>query len=235
MNVRGSAGVGTLFFHLLPFVEQDELYRGSELRTEHPLQLYFDYQRINRHQVGLYNCPSDFTLPAEGGAPGATPYAASSYAANFLVFGRTSDDFQFVDGFGSPSLNGSFPDGTSSTILFGEKYAVSWMEGPNGQLLSGGCHWDYWGHPSLAPFFALYVPGVSDLNAVGPKGPGDAHDSRFETCPPARHTNGSLCSTAHPQGMNVAMADGSSRCLTPGISPSVWWALVTPAGQEVSD
>jgi len=51
-------------------------------------QDHFDYGReVNQRQIRLYNCPLDPTLPATAGAPEVFPYAGSSYAANFLVFG----------------------------------------------------------------------------------------------------------------------------------------------------
>ncbi len=34
-------------------------------------------------------------------------------------------------------------------------------------------------------------------------------------------------------GLQVAMADGSVSTLAPGLSPTTFWALVTPAGDEV--
>jgi hypothetical protein len=39
--------------------------------------------------------------------------------------------------------------------------------------------------------------------------------------------------TPNPNGMTVAMADGSIRLLARSIAPSVYWGLVTPAGGEV--
>jgi hypothetical protein len=39
--------------------------------------------------------------------------------------------------------------------------------------------------------------------------------------------------TPHRIGMFVALLDGSVRRLAPGISPTTFWAAVTPAGGEV--
>jgi hypothetical protein len=230
-------GVGTVFFHLLPFIEEENLYRASEFRSDDPYMVYLDYQTINTHQVGAFNCPGDFTLPGQGGAPGVMPAAASTYVANFMVFGRVDEDLRFVDGFGTAALHRSFPDGLSSTILFAEKYAVSWLERPGQDPLGGGTHWAYWGQPAFSPFFALYVPERSDPNAVGPQRrfPNDSRDSRFQTQPPTRHTNPFLCSTPHAQGINVAMADASVRCLSPGIDAHLWFSLVTPEGHDNAD
>lgn len=134
-----------------------------------------------------------------------------------------------MDPFGRPDLGRTFPDGTSHTILFAEKYAVVRGNGAN----PGGCHWDYWGKNVYAPFFALHDPAWTDVNAVGPsKQSGDKRDSRFQVQPPLDQANPSLAATGHRGGMNVCVADGSVRNLTSTIERSVWWALVTPAGGE---
>jgi len=228
----GGAGIGPLFFHLLPFIEEQNLYESSRHQKRSPAQNYFDYGRnVNVRQVPLFNCPLDPTLPTEGGAPEVTPFAASSYAANFLVFGQVDRNFTYVDPFAYPQLELSFADGTSNTILFAEKYAV--VRG-NGTLSAGGCHWDYWGKNVYAPFFALYDPKWTDQNAVGPvrKPAGDTRDSRFQLRPPIGSVNASLCATAHSGGMNVCIADGSVRTLAAGMDKYVWWSLVTPAGGD---
>ncbi len=231
INTTGGA-IGPLFFHLLPFIEEQNLYQSSRYQTSSPAQDYFDYGRnVNVRQVPLFNCPLDPTLPGQGGAPEVTPFAASSYAANFLVFGRVDENFTYIDPFGSPRLHVSFDDGTSNTILFAEKYAV--VPG-NGKMSAGGCHWDYWGKNVYSPFFALYDPLWTDANAVGPgrKPPGDARDSRFQVRPLIGNVNPSRCASGHPGGMNVCLADGSVRSLAPDMDKYVWWSLVTPAGGE---
>jgi len=40
-------------------------------------------------------------------------------------------------------------------------------------------------------------------------------------------------SSPHPGGINIAMADGSVRFLSSGVDAKVWWALCTPAGNEI--
>jgi hypothetical protein len=39
--------------------------------------------------------------------------------------------------------------------------------------------------------------------------------------------------TPFPNGMSVALADGSVRTISPRVSPETFWAAVTPAGGEV--
>ncbi len=42
-----------------------------------------------------------------------------------------------------------------------------------------------------------------------------------------------VATSPHAAGMNAALGDGSVRFLTVGISPTTWWAALTPAGGEV--
>jgi prepilin-type N-terminal cleavage/methylation domain-containing protein len=85
-NYPGSApnsGTGTVFFHLLPFVEQDNLYRSSyNLATG---RYESSFAGTNATPVATYRNPAD---PSAGGQPTINGLAVSGYAANFLVFGR---------------------------------------------------------------------------------------------------------------------------------------------------
>jgi prepilin-type processing-associated H-X9-DG protein len=233
-NVKGGSGVGPLFFHMLPWVDQQNLYAQSRRVSSSPHLDYYDYQvGVCINQLPLFDCPGDPTLPSVGGARGAVPYAASSYAANFLVFGNVNAAFRYVDPSGKPSLVRSFPDGTSRTILIGEKYAVCSITADRnigGKAREGGSHFAYWGNDAYAPFFALYDPKWTDADAIGA-----ASLFQVRPSPAAGACSPSRASTGHSSGMNAGMADGSVQTLSQGISGAVWWALVTPAGGEVQE
>jgi prepilin-type processing-associated H-X9-DG protein len=130
---------------------------------------------------------------------------------------------------GASSILTSFPDGTSNTILFAEKYAVcasTALDLPRANL------WDFWlppanlygglGHDYL-PYFALPTTGG---NPIGPV-------SLFQVQPTPGNCDPSRAATAHTGGMQVVLADGSVRTLSPSMSGTTWWAAVTPAGGEV--
>jgi prepilin-type N-terminal cleavage/methylation domain-containing protein len=102
-NTIGSGGIGPLFFHLLPFVEQDNLYRSSHFQSSSPPQSYYDYMKVSDQRIALFNCASDPSLPKAGGADQVAPHAASSYAGNFLVFGKIDQQFQAINAQGRPA------------------------------------------------------------------------------------------------------------------------------------
>ncbi|GEM_PF-143599 len=192
----GGNGLGNLFFHLLPYIQQEGLYEKSRYQPAgKPKQDYFFYTANNVHQqqVPLFNCPSDPTL-----MPGVNPktnYAPSSYAANYLVFGNVwpagsktgtgpgnaggQSPFSNKNAQGRPVMPATFQDGMSNTLLFAEKYGSAFItaeanQGPgkDGRAHLGGCHWAYFQADCHNPFFAYYDPipkknPFTDPNAVG--------------------------------------------------------------------
>jgi prepilin-type N-terminal cleavage/methylation domain-containing protein len=195
---------GGLFFHLLPFAEQHNLYALSYSPAS-------DTYDVRRNQVGgrpvpLYQCPSDPSVPPGGVLRSGR--AAGSYAGNFRVFGiGGAKDWE-----GAARLPATFPDGTSNTILFAEKYA---------RCDAGGTLWARVDTDPWQPAFGAFLTGPTSKFQLSPTpyaGP---------ACDPRR------AATAHVGGMRVCLADGSGRSITAGISPDTWWTACTPAGGEV--
>ncbi|MBI1830914.1 MAG: DUF1559 domain-containing protein [Planctomycetes bacterium] len=187
---------------------------------------YLDAQQPTRkkgkyHAFPIFLSPSD---PTAGEAL-AKDAAVSSYAANAEVFLE------------NPNLARTFTDGSSSTIAFAEHYAYNcnghnypyWLVGRATNLLYGG--------HSHRPSFA----DVGDIVPVTSGNPPVSMPSylrhtppvtTFQVAPSIKHCRSFLAQTPHPGGMLVAMADGAVRQLAPGIAPTTFWALVTPAGGE---
>src|SRR5207245_30687 len=117
------------------------------------------YTWVRDSLIPVYRCPSDPTLGS--GAVGGFEVNAcqdwcagdSSYAGNFLVFGKFSYDKNKLPVFPQPTMNNyetvwdgrakiptTFLDGTSNTIVFAEKYARC----ETGNPASNCCHGTYW-------------------------------------------------------------------------------------------
>jgi prepilin-type N-terminal cleavage/methylation domain-containing protein len=193
---------GGVFFHLLPFIEQDNLYNS----TFQKLTGVYHVLGVSNVPIQTYLCPSDPGV-AVAGIPNH-PWAPGSYAANYLVFGlggrRTWQ--------GAARIPASFPDGTSNTLLFAEKYA---------RCADMGTAWTRIDTDPWQPTFGAFLFGPASKFQVRPA-PFDS-----AACDPRR------ASTAHLGGMRVGLADGSVRTLSAGISPETWWAACTPSGGEV--
>jgi prepilin-type N-terminal cleavage/methylation domain-containing protein len=78
-----NGGAGTVFFHLLPFIEQEGLYR----KALNPATSRYEssFAGVNATPVITYR---NFADPSADGQPTVNGLAVSGYAANFLVFGR---------------------------------------------------------------------------------------------------------------------------------------------------
>jgi len=231
-----SGANGPAVFHLLPYLEQDNLFRSSP-RDAAGNYLSFDPNgQKTSHAAGVpvFICPSDPDVGNNGVVdlseemPQWPRWGAACYAANYVALGGSYDADGNPDRWQSAAtIPASFPDGTSTTILVAEKYADC-VSASSGKKYStrGGSLWA-WPNADAAfsPTFASFNSGAASL---------------FQT-QPARDMihNESMCdssraSTAHAGGMQVAMADGSVRALTSATRPAVWWALCTPAGGEAS-
>jgi prepilin-type N-terminal cleavage/methylation domain-containing protein len=224
---------GHQFFHLLPYLEQGNLYEhalGSVPLTTGPVTIYWPGNNsVYSQSVPTFLCPSDPSVGPGGVVTvSGISWGASSYAANVQVG---------AGGPGNPQGHTrllAITDGTSNTILYAEKYALCTS---TSLALDGGNLWAYCATavfdlpPPMEPPYKLYHPSFGG----GPytSGPG----SRFQVqptpflgnCDPRR------ASTAHDGGMMVCLADASVRTLAPSLSGTTWWAAMTPAGGEVLD
>jgi len=104
----GSTTNGTLFFHMLPYIEQDNVYKSNALTT--PIKT--------------------FVAPLDPTNPGTSDL--TSYASNAAVFGVPST----ATGGASIRYPSAFnTKGTTNTILFMERYARHAQLGESGLLL----------------------------------------------------------------------------------------------------
>jgi prepilin-type N-terminal cleavage/methylation domain-containing protein len=232
-----SGSFGTLFFHLLPYVEQDALYQRARVESDidqtYPCNYsqkagtYDSRLRLGGEFIQVYVCPAD------GSQPYVKPnwgWGGSCYAANYQVFAagpaRVAHPCavtNLANWQGKAVLGRTIGDGTSNTIFFVEKYANCNSTGPypTGQP-DGGTMWarwdwtDYW-----QPTFAAFVLGPASM---------------FQSAP-WPHTRGGPCNprvaqTPHHGVMNVGMGDGSVRSLSASLDGNTWWAMCTPDGSE---
>jgi prepilin-type N-terminal cleavage/methylation domain-containing protein/prepilin-type processing-associated H-X9-DG protein len=191
---------GTVFFHLLPFLDQDNLYKNAGDGKGN-----FSVWRKNTQAkvVKGFLCPSDASGPDSGVYKNFL--ATSSYAANFLAFGDPAKN----------TLNGkaripqSFPDGTSNTIIFTERFQMC-KDSP--------CAWGYAGTSYWTSMYGYYSEG------------------KFQVAPKPADCDPALAQSPHPGGINVGMCDGSVRFLSQAVSPLTWWLATDPAdGQPLGD
>jgi prepilin-type N-terminal cleavage/methylation domain-containing protein len=261
-NAPTGAGLQSLFFNILPYIEQDNIYKLFQRATP------ATYYRSTGTPLGATsNIIKVFLSPADSTASNGTTtnitvtvtpapsapftstwtgtFATTSYAGNGLVFkGNTG---------GIPR---TFVDGTANTIMFAERYQVC-----AGATANGGTVYNLWGVGVYGPQMPLYgvlTPGTpTALTSSGKAAPAAnlpttwnnaavsvriGKDNATPTTVPypfqvaPRGTNPQcdprVAQTPHVGGMLVGLGDGSVRSVNPSISQWTFWAASTPAGNE---
>ncbi|MSR52225.1 MAG: DUF1559 domain-containing protein [Gemmataceae bacterium] len=209
----------TLFHWLLPFIEQDNIYK-----LLNPTSSYagIEYARV----ITTYLCPSDPSITggkcrtSYGGANG---WGASSYGGNYQVFGSPLAGHTE----GASMIPASFPDGQSNTVVFAEMYGTcGWT---NDLTFMYGSLWA----DSNSVWRAMFGTNTSGKD---PPGAGYPPALKFQVrpnwatqCDPARPQSG------HASGINVCLGDGSVRHITVGVSDTMWSRAVNPQDGQVLD
>ena len=216
---RGCPNRGeSLFFALLPYLEEENLYQGMKGGT---------LPHSSAHVIKALISPADPTLISF-----SNPINCTSYAANAVAFDRIS------------RLSTDYTDGASNTIALAEHYAVklggtqfSWYAReseafPGGEVLHRASFAEF--HPGGSGGYDLPVPPDVFPITQGepPVTTGSVPGLTFQAAPPMDDYDPRLAQTPHRSGMLVAMVDGSVRSLTPSVAPSVYWSLVTPSSGE---
>jgi type II secretory pathway pseudopilin PulG len=126
---------GTMFFFMLPYIEQDNLYNNAKIAGQ--VTSVWNNQTYSK-SIPTYLCPIDSTGGQDHLFNGWL--ATTSYAANFLVFDTTGSRFANIT------------DGLSNTIAFSERLQVC-NDTPCGWGYSGGTEWaPVFAYGSLATF-----------------------------------------------------------------------------------
>lgn len=218
----GPSAYGTFHFHLLPYLEQDPLYRQS---------LYAGIYFVGNNQVFAqpikqFICPSDPSASYEGQAGDmfGNTWGVASYAVNVQIVCRVDANGAIRSADHHARLSSSIPDGTSNTILLTEKYAQCF----NNNYPAGGNYWGYfYTGRNLQPYhpgFAISWNGYS----YGPASKFLVQPSPFNGgCDPT------MASSPHANGIQIALVDGSTRFLSSSVTMYTWWYLCTPSGGEV--
>jgi prepilin-type N-terminal cleavage/methylation domain-containing protein len=113
------ARFGTMHYFLLPFLEQDNLYRRPELATMGSTSSWMVKNFPGGGPLKVYMAPHDPSIPGDGIMWDRG--GAASYHSNWHAFGGGWDEDWQVGG--KARIPGTFSDGTSNTIGFMERYA----------------------------------------------------------------------------------------------------------------
>ncbi len=217
---QGKYQLGSTFFSLLPFVEQEALFRDGIACFKTPVKTFLNPMR---RSPGIFAVPAtDPVYPGWNYSDGgAGPSARTDYAANELVF------FTTYAGWGKVSSVGSITDGLSNTIFFGEKAMAQRA------VTSGSWYWD-------EPFVMGGNGGVgrcgielysdTQLNDFPDRASGAGWTAGGESC-----GGGNWGNPGSSGGPQFAFGDGSVRSVRYGTPSATVQSLIRAAdGSAVS-
>lgn len=127
-------GLGTIHFHILPYIEQQNVYNFSFDNDAKNPRYRVSYKGTAAVPAKVFLAPNDPSGPPDHLYEGWL--ALCNYPANYLVFGKGGNRF--------PAF---ITDGTSNTIFFAQRYQMCYGQ-PHAWGYDG---WYYW-----APMFAYY-------------------------------------------------------------------------------
>ena len=224
LRMVAPAQYSSVFYFILPFMEEQAkqmLFVNGTTQGD----------QFSKNAAGIKGmiCPDEPADEEKDGlvTSGATVLGVASYAANVQAFGHACATTAEWTKAGSPTeiqarshrkIPNHFPDGTTKTILFGERYAYC----PD---YNGGR--DAWlgtyQVPPYDPVFGTPYANRDVNNNVYPYKP------KFELpqdAPALKNCDSDVLQTPHPGIMNVAMGDGSVRGISMSISQDTWTILI---------
>jgi hypothetical protein len=214
-------GHGGVLFHILPYIEQDNLYKASLVSSDDrngnfPTYSLWGLPPDNKN-VKSYICPSDYTWdPSDQGL--------CSYAYNGQVFFLQYDGGW---GQGAKTYPRLFMDGTSNTILFTEKMARAY----------GSDGWSPDSESGRGNLYEEWGPVIAD-GADGGQPTGPAAMFQVQPRPnqdgPGMSGAGNRASSPHSGGILCVLGDGSVHFVSANVNPNNWWAALTPQGGETT-
>jgi prepilin-type N-terminal cleavage/methylation domain-containing protein len=222
---QGSVGTTALFW-LLPFIEQEPLFRRANLN----IGTYIDGVQAYEHVIPTFRCP-DEPSPSGGTGRGATAneratyWGISNYGANYFVFGdppnRNTE--------GANRIPGVAPDGLSGTVVFAERYGTCSSSGVADSVDTLG---SLWADPN--PQWRSVICLAGPARQTTPTIPGYPPCAMFQVRPNWL----TQCDPTRPQspqsgGINVGLGDGSVRFVSETIAPMTWAAVCDPRDGSV--
>ncbi|MDB5307616.1 MAG: putative major pilin subunit [Gemmataceae bacterium] len=229
----------TVWFALLPYVEQTALYQqgtqsnpvvaGNGFKDQSP---YYTVAAVN---LKVYTCPSDGSSPTGNDTRtsslyplvgGSGNYANSSYAANVMVYDPSAP---------KPILT-AMPDGTSNTVMLGHRMmwcdaSIIWGGAGSGTntnwALTPRQAYNYWNMAVFGSgtYRAMRSTAGTTLNSNGMVASDMDFVSGglpFKISPAVGYCDPTITTSPHTGAMLVGLGDGSIRTVSAGMSTTTW-------------
>jgi prepilin-type N-terminal cleavage/methylation domain-containing protein/prepilin-type processing-associated H-X9-DG protein len=221
----------TMWMQLLPFVEEQPLFRSLNPIVAPQASTFFTIANLKR--VAGYACPSDDAL---GGIWATTTYPRSNYVGCFSATGiATVSSPLSLFNYNVARRMKNLTDGISKTAAVSEV-----ITGVSASSDSRGMWWEAWG----CQYSHARTPNSNIPDSSWSSVPNNCGD----TASPARPKKNAPCDASlttwdplysarsnHSSGVNVGMADGAVLFINNNISLSVWQAIGSINGGETAD
>ncbi len=238
---------GSIFYHLLPYLEQGNIYElGQDAARSHTIPV-FEHPLDVTYGDGTYQLTtSEPSWYAATGTDNPVPDWADS---NNTTWGLTSfsANWQFFGDSGIRMV--SISDGTSNTIMYNEKYAVA--KRPSGNPMVGASLWGYGVMPTtldytiMQPQDSKYYTGywprtgfVNRVDAVPGVWPFDEPWNhrcmrKPEFLPQVNNVHPLKSQSFSSHGILVCLADGSVRSVSSSVNDEKWCGAESPDLGEI--
>jgi prepilin-type N-terminal cleavage/methylation domain-containing protein len=222
VNGTINARYGSAFFHLLPFIEQDNVYKLAPTPTNATIDTVngasttapANQPLMRTTVVNPYLAPSDSSSSASTGlgTTSAVGKGVTSFASNQKIFLSDAAATTYPTQTTGKRLPASLLPGTSNVIFFGTHYATC------------GSTDNVWYSPTLTVFLSNGAGSASATNYPQAQ-PG------YTNPPPAGQVacNPSAMQGFSATGPQICMGDNSVRSMSPSVSANAWNIASDPA------
>ena len=220
------AAIGfTVFTWLLPFLEEDSLFRQADRNVNTQVSGAPGRGCVFSVPIPTFRCPSDgsneggLAITTNGGANG---WAVGNHAANYNVFGNPLASTATERVQGRARIPATFADGTSHVVMLAERYGTCGSAGSLTDARTAGSLWSD-SNSRWRPVFC-----VNEFEQT-PSAAGYTSCEMFQVAPHwLTGCDTTRAQTAHPGGMSVTMGDGSVRGASESMDEQTWAAVCDP-------
>lgn len=204
---------GSLFYHLLPFIEQRGIYDDLQGPSVFNFSTGTGVPNSGSSRAAVYTCPSDISgsTPGQDKDAAGQTWGTTNYGGNWLVF--SPGTIYQLNGSaaqipGSSRIPEGFKDGVSNTVFFSEKFAVCGS--------TGGSRWAY---PPSVTFNPVAPPGnyggFFNFTGFTSANPFGWYFEKYQESADQATCKSNLAQTPHTGGtIIVAMGDGSAKSVS---------------------
>jgi prepilin-type N-terminal cleavage/methylation domain-containing protein len=213
--------IGSVFFHIMPHIEQGALHSQMGWNNVWPGGTPSGRYTPGPVPLSIYAAPSDPSAPGNLLDPAGWGTGVLSYPANVATFPLNDNNNNVFYSFKN------IADGSSNTIFFAERYAVcnGWISIWGADIESNG---DPMGGPGNFHLHQWFDQLVNPTGVAPAKPPNPPAYGVPQFAPTDFQCNPAQVQGFFSGGILVGLGDGSVRMVGPQITPQTWQNAILP-------